>query len=98
LGVQTFGNLTPLRALLPGLTGQPMDDVQKHFIIRYLIARARLRRGRGSPSLTVVEHELAIDRLAEDIRGPAAAVAIMKDDLAYWPTIPTDDLWHPRTR
>jgi hypothetical protein len=36
-----------------------MDDAQKHFIIRYLIARARLRRARGSPSLTAVEHELA---------------------------------------
>jgi hypothetical protein len=36
-----------------------MDDAQKHFIIRYLIARARLRTGRGSPSLTAVEHELA---------------------------------------
>jgi hypothetical protein len=36
-----------------------MDDAQKHFIIRYLIARARLRRVRGSPSLTALEHELA---------------------------------------
>jgi hypothetical protein len=36
-----------------------MDDAQKHFIIRYLIARARLRRGRGIPSLTALEHELA---------------------------------------
>jgi len=36
-----------------------MDDAKKHFIIRYLIARTRLRRGRGSPSLTALEHELA---------------------------------------
>ena len=36
-----------------------MDDAQKHFIIRYLIARARLRRERGIPSMTALEHELA---------------------------------------
>ncbi len=36
-----------------------MDDTQKHFVIRYLIARARLRRGRDIPSLTALEHELA---------------------------------------
>jgi hypothetical protein len=36
-----------------------MDETQKHFVIRYLIARARLRPGRGIPSMTGLEYEIA---------------------------------------
>jgi hypothetical protein len=36
-----------------------MDETQKHFVVRYLIARARLRPGRGAPSMTALEHEIA---------------------------------------
>src|ERR1700686_2770329 len=53
-------NLNPGRSRLARHDpGRPMDDAQKHFVIRYLIARARLRRGRGIPSMTALEHELA---------------------------------------
>jgi hypothetical protein len=36
-----------------------MDETQKHFVVRYLIARARLRPGRGIPSMTGLEYEIA---------------------------------------
>jgi hypothetical protein len=36
-----------------------MDETQKHFVVRYLIARARLRPGRGTPSMTALEQEIA---------------------------------------
>jgi hypothetical protein len=60
-----------------------MDDAQKHFIVRYLIARARFRRGRGSPSLTDLEHELAhgYELLAGGILvHPDATPPIIADD------------------
>jgi hypothetical protein len=39
-----------------------MDETQKHFVVRYLIARARLRPGRGTPSMTALEQEIALSR------------------------------------
>ena len=36
-----------------------MDETQKHFVVRYLIARARLRPGWGTPSMTALEQEIA---------------------------------------
>jgi hypothetical protein len=36
-----------------------MDETQKHFVVRYLIARARLRPGWDTPSMTALEQEIA---------------------------------------
>jgi hypothetical protein len=45
--------------LAPHHPGKPMDETQKHLVVRYLIARARLRRGRRIPSMTGLEQEIA---------------------------------------
>jgi hypothetical protein len=37
-----------------------MDETQKHFVARYLIARARLRPGRVIPSMIALVHESRI--------------------------------------